>query len=64
MTHYLKTLAALLVTAIVGSLATFNLTQHEQVEQNVTFIHKTNPHWPVKGAISVEPCRYRHCTNV
>jgi len=32
--------------------------------ERTTSIGKTNPYWPVKGAITVEPCRYTRCTDV
>ena len=64
MAKYPKMLAALLITAIVASMVTFDPIQREQVERNVTSIQKTNLHWPAKGAISVDPCRYRTCTDV
>ena len=32
-------------------------------EHNATSIGKTNPYWPVRGAITVEPCRHSHCVD-
>jgi hypothetical protein len=33
-------------------------------EENAISIRKTNPSWPAKGMITVEPCRYRFCVDV
>jgi hypothetical protein len=33
-------------------------------EENAISIRKTNPSWPAKGMITVEPCRYRICVDV
>jgi len=33
-------------------------------EENAISIRKTNPHWPAKGMITVEPCRYSLCVDV
>ena len=33
-------------------------------ETNVTVIYKTNPNWPLRGMISVDPCDIRKCPEV
>jgi hypothetical protein len=33
-------------------------------DENAISIRKTNPRWPAKGMITVEPCRYRSCVDV
>jgi hypothetical protein len=33
-------------------------------EENAISIRKTNPSWPAKGMITVEPCHYRICVDV
>jgi hypothetical protein len=33
-------------------------------DENAISIRKTNPSWPAKGMITVEPCRYRFCVDV
>lgn len=33
-------------------------------DDNAISIRKTNPSWPAKGMITVEPCRYRSCVDV
>lgn len=33
-------------------------------DENAISIRKTNPRWPAKGMITVEPCRYRFCVDV
>jgi len=33
-------------------------------ETNVTVIYKTNPNWPIRGMISVDPCDIRKCQEV
>jgi len=64
MAKYSKAFAAFVVMLITGSTTTMHLWPSEAPDQNVTLIHKTDPYWPVKGAFSVEPCQYRHCTDV
>ena len=64
MAKHLIALIAFVVVLITGTLATAHMQPTKGSDQNATVIHKTNPYWPVKGAISIEPCRYRNCTNV
>ena len=64
MAKYAKALIAFVIVLVTGTTATVHLLPPKAPDQNVTLIHKTDPYWPVKGAISVEPCRYQHCTDV
>lgn len=32
--------------------------------ENVTVIHKTNPHWPVRGLMTTAPCGFRACQHI
>jgi hypothetical protein len=59
-----KLFAALFIALIVGSTMAFDLVSPAEVADNVTLIHKTDPHWPAKGAISVDPCFHRGCLAV
>jgi hypothetical protein len=36
----------------------------ETYETNVTVIHKTNPNWPIRGLMSVDPCEIRKCQEI
>ena len=36
----------------------------ETNETNVTVIYKTNPNWPIRGMISVDPCDVRQCQEI
>lgn len=42
--------------AQTGAFASVNVTE--------TVIHKTNPHWPVRGRISHDPCAISACVEV
>lgn len=64
MLHYMRILGALFIIAIFSSTSAFDLELPSDPQQNVTSIQKSNPYWPVKGAISVDPCHYRDCTDV
>jgi len=64
MLYYMRILGALFIIALFSSTSAFDLELPSDPQQNVTTIHKTNPYWPVIGAISVEPCHYRGCTDV
>ena len=59
-----KILAALFIAVLAGSTAAFELVLPAQVADNVTLIYKTDPHWPARGAISVDPCFHRGCLDV
>jgi len=52
---------ALFVFAAFSSLAAPVM---ETNEANVTVIYKTNPHWPVRGMMSVDPCDLRQCQEI
>ena len=52
---------ALFVFAAFSSLAAPVL---EINETNVTVIYKTNPNWPVRGMMSVDPCDLRQCQEI
>jgi len=52
---------ALIVFAAFSSLAAPVL---ETNEANVTVIYKTNPNWPVRGMMSVDPCDLRQCQEI
>lgn len=36
----------------------------ETNETNVTVIYKTNPNWPIRGMMSVDPCDLRQCQEI
>jgi len=36
----------------------------ETNETNVTVIYKTNPNWPIRGMISLDPCDLRKCQEI
>jgi hypothetical protein len=42
----------------------FNVAPSVLAEESFTVIEKTNSLWPLKGATSTEPCRYRECFNI
>lgn len=52
---------ALFVFAAFSSLAAPVMKNNET---NVTVIYKTNPHWPVRGMMSVDPCELRQCQEI
>ncbi|MEM9472255.1 MAG: hypothetical protein AAGA00_09860 [Pseudomonadota bacterium] len=55
---------ALTVFAAFSSMAA-PATQHlETNETNVTVIYKTNPNWPIRGMMSVDPCDVRKCQEI
>ncbi len=60
----LKIAPPLFIVLVVCAAAVFDLTPQAQVKDNVTVIYKTNPHWPVRGAISADPCPYPSCLHV
>ena len=64
MLHYMRILGALFIIALFSSTSAFDLELPGHLQQNVTSIQKTNPYWPVRGAISVDLCHYRDCTDV
>lgn len=64
MLHYMRILGALFIIALVSSTSAFDLELPGDLLQNATTIQKTNPYWPARGMISVDPCRYGNCTNV
>ncbi len=33
----------------------------DPVRPNVTVIHKTKQNWPVRGQITMQPCKFRAC---
>ena len=40
-------------------------SQHLGTNQtNVTVIYKTNPNWPIRGMMSVDPCDLRQCPEI
>ena len=58
---------ALIVFAAFSSMAApvpETLETLETNETNVTVIYKTNPHWPVRGMMSVDPCDLRQCQEI
>ncbi len=36
----------------------------ETNESNVTVIYKTNPNWPLRAMMSVDPCDLRKCQEI
>jgi len=36
----------------------------ETSETTVTVIYKTNPNWPIRGMMSVDPCDLRECQEI
>ncbi len=57
--------AVLFIALVIGSTLAFDLVSPVQVaDSNVTLIHKTDPHWPARGAISVDPCFNRGCLDI
>jgi hypothetical protein len=60
----MRILGALFIIALVSSTSAFDLELPGDLQQNVTSIQKTSPHWPVRGTISADPCHYRDCTDV
>ena len=52
---------ALIVLAAFSPAPALDL---ETNEANVTVIYKTNPNWPVRGMISVDPCDVRQCQEI
>lgn len=55
---------ALIVFAAFSSMAAPVPETLETNETNVTVIYKTNPHWPVRGMMSVDPCDVRQCQEI
>jgi hypothetical protein len=64
MPYYLKIFVALFIVTVVSSTGTYDLKRSNYAGQNTTTIQKTNPYWPAKGMVSVDPCSYGNCTNV
>lgn len=57
--------AVLFIALGIGSMLAIDLVSPVQVaENNVTLIQKTDPHWPARGAISVDPCFNRICLDI
>lgn len=62
MTNKLAATAGLaLMAATLAAFAPPPVAMPVQAEPGVTVIHKTNPHWPVKGLIATDPCQVRTC---
>ena len=55
---------ALTVFAAFSSLAAPASQPLETNETNVTVIYKTNPNWPIRGMMSVDPCDLRQCQEI
>ena len=55
---------ALIVFAAFSSMAAPVPETLEANKHNFTVIYKTNPHWPVRGMMSVDPCGLRPCQEI
>lgn len=55
---------ALVVFAAFSSMAAPAMQTLETNETNVTVIYKTNPNWPIRGMMSVDPCDLRQCQEI
>lgn len=58
------------VAGLAGALVIFaafspaSAPAMETNETNVTVIYKTNPNWPIRGMMSVDPCDIRKCQEI
>jgi hypothetical protein len=55
---------ALTIFAAFSSMAAPASQNLETNEINVTVIYKTNPNWPIRGMMSVDPCELRQCQEI
>ena len=55
---------ALIIFAAFSSMAAPVSETLESNETNVTVIYKTNPNWPIRGMMSVDPCDLRQCQEI
>ena len=62
-----KAFTATAMAAALVSLAAFSTASapaKETSETNVTVIYKTNPNWPIRAMMSVDPCDIRQCQEI
>ena len=52
------------VLVILAAFSTASAPAMETSETNVTVIYKTNPNWPIRAMMSVDPCDIRHCQEI
>ena len=55
---------AVTIFAAFSSMAAPAFKTLETNETNVTVIYKTNPNWPIRGMMSVDPCDIRQCQEI
>lgn len=49
---------------VLAAFSTMAAPAMETNETNVTVIYKTNPNWPIRGMMSVDPCDLRQCQDI
>ena len=64
MTRHLTAAALIAFATISAGFAPANVQAVEATDANVTVIYKTNPHWPVRGLMTADPCAVRQCSSI